>query len=110
MKTTAPKSPPLLRDHLLAVALGCLALAGLFRQSPARGQSTADGSASLPLEQTRERALDRVIHVQEEIIREIPAVPRRCDSLDARKEKVDLGDCKLYCRRGLGTPAADSRD
>ncbi len=53
----------------------------------------------------RERARDRVVHIEEGIIREIPQVARPCDGLDIRKEKIDIGDCKLYCEQeGQGTP------
>ena len=32
-------------------------------------------------------------------------MPRLCDGMDIRKEKVDIGDCKLYCEQeGQGTP------
>lgn len=55
--------------------------------------------SGLFLGQQRERAMDRVTHIEEGIIREIPAAPRLCDSLEARKEKVDIGDCKLYCEQ-----------
>jgi len=49
--------------------------------------------------------MDRVVHIEEGVIREIPAVPRLCDGLDLRKEKVALGDCNLYCEQeGRGTP------
>ncbi|UCD51558.1 MAG: alpha/beta fold hydrolase [Phycisphaerales bacterium] len=53
---------------------------------------------------TRERARDRIVHIEEGIIRKIPDVPRLCDTLDVRKEKVSIGDCKLYCEQeGSGT-------
>ena len=49
--------------------------------------------------------MDRVVHIEEGIIREIPAVPRLCDGMNVRKEKVDIGDCKIYCEQeGQGTP------
>ncbi len=61
--------------------------------SPARKQSG------------RERARDRVVHIEEGIIREIPHVARLCESMNIRKENVDIGDCKLYCEQeGQGTP------
>jgi len=53
----------------------------------------------------RERARDRVVHIEEGIVREIPQVARLCDGLNLRKENVDIGDCKLYCEQeGQGTP------
>lgn len=54
---------------------------------------------------SRERARDRVVHVEEGVVRKIPQVPRLCDSMDIRKESVDIGGCKLYCEQeGRGTP------
>ncbi len=49
--------------------------------------------------------MDRVVHIEPGVIREIPQVPRLCDGMDIRKEKVDVGDCKLYCEtEGTGVP------
>lgn len=64
-----------------------------------------EASASLDPAEKRERARDRVVHIEEGILREIPAVARLCDGMEIRKEKVDIGDCKLYCEQeGQGTP------
>ena len=77
---------------------------GTGRVRLSRGPIQPDGGLATPTEK-RERAMDRVVHIEEGIIREIPAVPRLCDSMDIRKEKVDIGDCKLYCEQeGQGTP------
>jgi proline-specific peptidase len=66
---------------------------------PAAAQAEASQAGA------RERARDRVVHIEEGIIREIPQVVRPCDGMDIRKEKVDIGDCKLYCEQeGQGTP------
>jgi proline iminopeptidase len=52
----------------------------------------------------RERARDRLVHIEDGVVREIPQTPRLCDGMDIRKEKVDIGDCKLYCEQeGKGT-------
>jgi pimeloyl-ACP methyl ester carboxylesterase len=72
-------------------------------------------SAALPLAfcalpaltagETRERARDKISHVEEGIAREIPAVPRLCDGMDIAKKKVDIGGCRLYCEEeGKGVP------
>jgi proline iminopeptidase len=73
---------------------------------PTVERATAGRSPGPALAQgARERARDRVIHIEESIIREIPRVPRLCDSMDIRKEKVDIGDCRLYCEQeGQGMP------
>lgn len=49
--------------------------------------------------------MDRIVHIEEEIIREIPQVPRLCDSMAIDKGKIDIGDCNLYCEQeGEGVP------
>jgi proline iminopeptidase len=53
---------------------------------------------------SHERARDRIVHIEPGIIRKIPQVPRLCDQLNLRKEKVDIGNCELYCEQeGSGT-------
>ena len=39
----------------------------------------------------RERAMDRIVHIEEGIIRDIPQVPRLCDSMEIEKGKIDIG-------------------
>jgi proline iminopeptidase len=70
-----------------------------------QGATTREGSAAPKPAEKRERAMDRIVHIEEGITREIPSVPRLCDGMNIRKEKVDIGDCKLYCEQeGQGTP------
>jgi proline iminopeptidase len=93
---------------VLAIALLFSAGMGL-RVCPAAPSSqtvvTHANSTVPPQVEKRERAMDRVVHTEENIIREIPRAPRWCDGMDIRKEKVDVGDCKLYCEQeGRGTP------
>lgn len=72
-------------------------------QSPAKPAGKTDATAE-PQDGGRERARDRVVHIEDGITREIPNVPRLCDGMDIPKEKVDIGDCKLYCEQeGKGT-------
>ncbi len=53
----------------------------------------------------RERAMDRIVHIEEGIIRDIPQVPRLCDSMSIEKGKIDIGGCNLYCEQeGEGMP------
>jgi proline iminopeptidase len=63
-------------------------------------------SAQNSLEQTRrERAMDRIVHIEQGIIRDIPQVPRLCDSMAIRKGKINIGGCNLYCEQeGEGIP------
>jgi len=66
-------------------------------------QAEAEPHAQLP-SGARERARDQIVHIEEGILRKIPDVPRLCDTLDIRKEKVSIGDCELYCEQeGEGT-------
>jgi len=65
----------------------------------------ATQAQAAPGETGRERARDRVVHVEEGIIRDIPKVARLCEGMNIKKENVDIGDCKLYCEQeGQGTP------
>jgi len=53
----------------------------------------------------RERAMDRIVHIEEGIVRDIPQMPRRCDSMTIQKVKIDIGGCNLYCEQeGEGVP------
>ncbi len=53
----------------------------------------------------REWAQDRIIHIEQGIIREIPQVPRLCDSMAIQKGNIDIGGCNLYCEQeGEGVP------
>ncbi|MCF7824841.1 MAG: alpha/beta fold hydrolase [Candidatus Marinimicrobia bacterium] len=52
-----------------------------------------------------ETFLDRVTHIQDSIVTDIPQVPRLCDAMEVEKGYVDIGDCKLYYEiEGSGTP------
>jgi hypothetical protein len=54
---------------------------------------------------TRERARDRIVHLEAGIVRDVPQVPRLCESLDLKKEKVAIGECMLHCEQeGEGLP------
>jgi proline iminopeptidase len=73
------------------------------RRPQTQGEHTADPR---PQErQRRERAMDRIVHIEEGIILEIPQVPRLCDGMAIRKGEIDIGDCNLYCEQeGQGIP------
>ncbi len=54
---------------------------------------------------SRERVLDRVVSIEDELIMDIPHPPRLCDDMDIWKDYVQLDDCSLYCEiEGEGTP------
>jgi len=46
-----------------------------------------------------ETVLDRKVHLEKEIIREIPPAPRLCDAMNVPKERIEVGGCSLYCER-----------
>lgn len=53
----------------------------------------------------RETVLSRVIHIEKNLILEIPKVPRLCDALKLKKSRVKVGDCELYVEEeGKGIP------
>jgi len=55
--------------------------------------------------ENRESILDRVVHIEPEIITEIPVVDRWCDRLKLRKYRIDVGGAELYVEEeGKGTP------
>jgi len=87
----------------------CVLAVGLYFIAAAGGGITGAGeytdSNTRPERVGRERAMDRVVHIEDGIFRDIPKVPRLCDSMEIRKEKVDVGGCNLYCEQeGEGIP------
>ncbi len=53
----------------------------------------------------RESILDRQVHLEEELITEIPAVPPWCSKLSLNRRKISVGDCELYLEEeGRGIP------
>ena len=56
-------------------------------------------------EKKRETVLDRVVYIEKEVILDIPDVPRWCDRLELKKNRVNVGDCELYVEEeGDGIP------
>jgi len=52
-----------------------------------------------------ETVLDRRVHLEERLILDIPQVPRLCDELKLSKQRINVGDCELYCEQeGRGIP------
>lgn len=51
-----------------------------------------------------ESVLDKKVHVEPEIITTIPSVPRWCDRLNLKKQRITVGDAALYVEEeGKGT-------
>lgn len=60
---------------------------------------------NLSTKEGRETVLDRVIHIEKDLITEIPTVERWCDRLELKKYRINVGDCKLYVEEeGEGIP------
>lgn len=55
--------------------------------------------------QNRESILDRVVHIEPELITEIPFAERWCNRLNLKKHRINVGDAELYVEEeGKGTP------
>ncbi|MHC4757966.1 MAG: hypothetical protein ACYTE8_04870, partial [Planctomycetota bacterium] len=53
----------------------------------------------------QERARDGIVHIEKELILDVPQVPRLCDQMDIVKRRVNIADCNLYCEiEGEGVP------
>jgi proline iminopeptidase len=49
--------------------------------------------------------LDRVVHVEKNLITEIPQIPRLCDTLKLKKQRINIVDCELCVEEeGKGIP------
>jgi len=57
------------------------------------------------LDESRETIFDRIVHIEPELLTEVPATFRWCDRLDLTKRRINVGDCELYVEEeGNGTP------
>ena len=55
--------------------------------------------------QKRETVLDRIVHIEEELITDVPKVARWCDQLTLKKDRINIGECDLYVEEeGEGMP------
>jgi proline iminopeptidase len=101
MKTNTKTSIVATLKRPAALIVGLALLIANLSQSEARilsDQSSLERVA-------RERAMDRIVHIEEGIIRDIPKVHRLCDSMAIQKGKIDIGGCNLYCEQeGEGIP------
>lgn len=56
-------------------------------------------------QEKRETVLDRVTHLENDLHLTVPQVPRLCDGLDIKKQRINVGDCELYVEEeGQGVP------
>ena len=53
----------------------------------------------------RETVLNKKVHIEKDLILDIPRVARWCDRLELKKSRVNIGDCELYVEEeGKGLP------
>jgi proline iminopeptidase len=65
----------------------------------------ASGGQNQTAPDKRESIFDRVVHLEKDILTEIPPVGRLCDGLTLDKKRVNIGDAELYVEEeGRGTP------
>ena len=92
-----------MRQKLLT-AVAVVAALGLIGARQGPGQ---DATGELVARDTActETIMDRQVHLESQIAREIPHVPRWCSLLDLNRHHIHVGDCELYCEfEGEGTP------
>ena len=54
---------------------------------------------------TQQTVFDRVVHIEKELVLEIPKSQRWCERLYLTKQRVNIGDCELYVEEeGKGMP------
>ena len=71
----------------------------------APAQGTNDQKEASPGSSERETVLDRKVHIEKDWVLDIPNAPRLCDTLNLKKQKVNIGNCELYCEEeGSGMP------
>ncbi len=79
-----------------AAAAVCLALLS--------GSVASSAEPQMPLGQ-RESVLDRKVHLESDIVTDIPDVPRLCGEIRSKKALVRVGDAKVFVEvEGHGTP------
>ena len=67
--------------------------------------SSATLSQAQREKEDRETVLDRKVHVERDLILEIPYVRRYCETLNIAKHRIDIGDCEIYGEiEGNGMP------
>jgi proline iminopeptidase len=104
--------PAMHRIHSLLLALGiCLSSVAL---AFCGGGSTVDQGGSPDRQDALEHAtvppgtesiLDRVVHIEPELITEIPDAPRWCDRLSLVSHRIDVGGAELFVEEeGEGMP------
>ncbi len=64
-----------------------------------------DATLGEPAAEQRESIHDRVVHIEPELITEVPSIPRLCDELSLDTQRVDVGGAELHVElEGEGTP------
>jgi len=85
---------------------GLLAAAALVSIACTGGEADLSAPADPPSSGlTAESILDRVVHIEPELLTEIPEIPRWCDRLKLASSRVDVGGARLHVEvEGKGVP------
>ncbi len=68
-------------------------------------QCTQNKDSSQTILEQRESILDRKVHIEPDLITEIPSVKRWCDRIKIKKYRINVGDAELYVEEeGRGIP------
>lgn len=87
----------------LTAATAVVALSLIAAQQNDRPDVTATQVA--PETPCTETIMDRKVHLEPQLTRDIPPVPRWCSLLALDKNHIHIGECELYCEQeGAGTP------
>ena len=72
--------------------------------------SAGPGFAAAPRQdEKRETVLDRVVHIDKDLHLEVPRVPRLCDSLELKKQRVKVDGCDDTVAKTIPGRSAPSR-
>jgi len=86
--------------RISALSITLFVFAFILLTSCPKEQTTQDSEL-----EKRESIFDRVVHIELELITEIPEVFRWCDRLDLKKHRINVGDAELHVEEeGKGTP------
>lgn len=86
--------------RISALSITLFVFAFILLTSCAKEQTTQDSEL-----EKRESIFDRVVHIEPELITEIPEVFRWCNRLDLKKHRINVGDAELHVEEeGKGTP------
>lgn len=67
--------------------------------------SSQVASLAQPEKEAQETVLDRKVHIEKDLILQVPHAPRYCDTLNVEKHRINVGNCEMYVEtEGKGVP------